>query len=282
MIASDAVVEKLWTGGEWLEGPAWVPSTGAVLFSDIPNNRVLVFDPATGETQVHRADAEYPNGRTIDLDDSVVQCSHGRRAVERERDGVLETIVSRWSGGRFNSPNDVVVASDGAIWFTDPPYGIHESGREGHPSAQDYDGCFVFRFHDGVATPVITDMRHPNGLAFSPDESKLYVADTGWVGKTSDRLQIRVYDVATGEGRGFVTPAGPADGFRVDERGRLWTSAGESIAVYSPEAELLLSLPMPELVSNVCFGGPDGRDLYITASTSLYRLRTETTASSRP
>ena len=166
-----------------------------------------------------------------------------------------------------------MVASDGAIWFTDPPYGLHESGREGHPGTQDYDGCYVFRYADGVALPVITDLVHPNGLAFSPDESLLYVADTGWFWDHSVPLQIRAYDVSSGVGRPFVTPEGVADGFRVDAQGRVWTSSGAAIAVYSAEGELLESIPFPERVSNLCFGGADDRDLYVTASTSLYRLR---------
>ena len=266
--------ELLWTGAAWAEGPVWLGPTRTVLFSDIPNDRVMAYDTVTAEARVHREHAEFANGRTLDRQGRVVQCSHGRRAIEREDDGALETVVSHWSGGRFNSPNDVVVASDGAIWFTDPPYGLHESGREGHPGTQDYDGCFVFRYADGVAEPVITDMVHPNGLAFSPDESLLYVADTGWFWDKEVQPQVRVYDVSTGAGRLFVTPEGIADGFRVDSEGRLWTSSGAAIAVYSPEGELLESVAFPERVSNLCFGGDDGHDLYVTASASLYRLRT--------
>jgi gluconolactonase len=282
MIAPGAAVEKLWSGAEWAEGPAWVAHTQTVLFSDIPNDRIMEFDPLTNEARVHRENAEFANGRTVDREGRIVQCSHGRRAIERETHGVVETLVAEWEGGRFNSPNDVVVAADGAIWFTDPPYGLHESGREGHPGTQDYDGCFVFRVHEGVATPVITDMVHPNGLAFSPDESKLYVADTGWFWNKSVPLQIRVYDVSTATGRLFVEPHGVADGFRVDAEGRLWTSSGDAVVVYSPDAELLLTLRVPERVSNVCFGGPDGHDLYITATTSLYRVRTTTSGAPRP
>ena len=266
-------VERLWTGGAWLEGPAWVPSLGVLLFSDIPNDRVMAYDPATGAVAVHRADAEFANGRTLDREGRVVQASHGRRAVEREDGGVLETLVDHWAGGRFNSPNDVIVASDGAVLFTDPPYGLHESGREGHPGAQDYDGCFVFRWDGDAATPVITDMVHPNGLALSPDESLLYVADTGFFWVPDGPRHIRVYDTATWEGRPFVAPAGIADGLRVDASGRVWTSSSEAIQVFSAAGDELAAIPFPERVSNLCFGGPDGRDLYVTASTSLYRAR---------
>jgi len=282
LVTPGAEPELLWTGAEWAEGPAWIARTGVLLFSDIPNDRIMAYDSTTGLTTVHRDHVEFANGRTIDLDGNVVQCSHGRRAIEREVDGEVVTIADRWAGGRFNSPNDVVVASDGAVWFTDPPYGLHSSGREGHPGEQDYEGCFVFRFDGETATPVITDMTHPNGLAFSPDESLLYVADTGWFWDDTVPLQIRVYDVSSGEGRLFVTPTGVADGFRVDAAGRLWTSSGAAIEVYSPDAELLLSIPFPERVSNLCFGGPDGADLYVTASASLYRLSTTTTGARRP
>lgn len=271
-------LEKLWTGGDWLEGPVWLPESQSVRFSDIPNNRILEFDRGTGETQVHRSDVEYTNGRILDLEGRVVQCSHGRRAVEREVDGEVEVLVDRWEGGRFNSPNDVVVASDGAIWFTDPPYGIQASGREGHPGHQDYVGCFVFRLDPGtgVATPVITDLVHPNGLAFSPGEQLLYVTDTGVTGG-----HIRVYRVDTREGRIFATPPGTTDGLRVDTAGRVWTSAGDSVQVFAADGELLLDLPLPEVASNVCFGGPDGTELYITASANLYRIRTTVTDAAR-
>ena len=282
LLRRGAVVEHLYTGAEWAEGPVWLPETGSLRFSDIPNDRILEFDSASGSTREYANNAEYTNGRTLDRDGTVIQCSHGLRRVERDVAGRVSSIVDRWSGGRFNSPNDLVVASDGAVWFTDPPYGLHSSGREGHPGEQDYEGCFVFRYANGVAEPVITDMVHPNGLAFSPDESLLYVVDTGWVWNPDDPRHIRVYDVATMQGRIFVVPEGIADGLRVDVVGRVWTSSSELVQVFSPDAELLLSIPVPERVSNLCFGGPDGSDLYITASTSLYRIRTSTTASVRP
>ena len=258
-----------------------MPGSGTVRWSDIPANRILEFDPATGQTRVHRSDVEYTNGRTLDLNGHVVQCSHGRRAVEREVDGEPHTIVDSWDGKRFNSPNDVVVHSDGTIWFTDPPYGIQESGREGHPGTQDYPGCYVFRLDEatGVATPVVTELAHPNGLAFSLDESLLYVTDTAPIEGSEAPRPIRVYDVTGGvasNGRVFAQQSGTADGLRVDAAGRVWTSSGPAVQVFSPDGELLLDIPLPETASNVCFGGTDGRDLYITASTSLYRVRTTT------
>lgn len=275
LLPDDAVPELLWTGGEWLEGPAWIAATGRLRFSDIPNDRILEYDAVSGETSVYATGVEYVNGRTIDADGSVVQCSHGRRRIERDAGGTVTAIAGEWAGGRFNSPNDVVVASDGSIWFSDPPYGLHPSGREGHPGEQDYDGCYVFRFSAGRAEPVITDMVHPNGLAFSPDESVLYVADTGFYRDGGGPCQLRAYDVAGGvatNGRLFADMTGGAsDGFRVDADGNVWTSAGAALCVFAPDGAELLRLPFPETVSNLCFAGTD---LYVTASASLYRLPT--------
>ena len=282
--------ELLWTGAAWAEGPVWLAPTQTVLFSDIPNDRVMAWDAVTAQARVHRERAEFANGRTLDREGRVVQCSHGRRAIEREEDGALETVVSRWSGGRFNSPNDVVVAADGAIWFTDPPYGIQQSEVEGHAGEEEYGGCYVFRFVEatGELTPVITDMVHPNGLAFSPDESVLYVADTGSILVEGGANHIRAYAVRDGacsNGRVFAEP-NTSDGFRVDVEGRIWTSWSDGdrggIAVYDPAGAELLQLDLGERTSNVCFGGPDDDELYVTASTSLYRIRTTTAPAPRP
>jgi len=291
LIEPDAIIAELFSGGEWLEGPVWLPDAHALRFSDIPRDRILEFDALSGETRVHDASAEFANGRTLDLNGDVVQCSHGRRRVERDLNGHVEAIAERWDGGRLNSPNDVIVASDGAVWFTDPPYGLHESGREGHPGSQDYEGCFVFRVdpNNGIALPVITDMVHPNGLAFSPDESTLYVADTGWFWNNDDPQHIRAYDVAVTDGvtsasnsRIFAEPTGIADGFRVDAEGNLWTSSGPSIQVFTPEGQSLLEFPMPQRISNLCFGGATGTDLYATSATSLYRVPTNARQAPRP
>ncbi|WP_199521544.1 SMP-30/gluconolactonase/LRE family protein [Jiangella anatolica] len=277
LLADGAALERLHTGTEWAEGPVWLPRTRRVRWSDIPNDRILEWDAATGETTVYGSGVEYTNGRTLDLDGHVVQCSHGRRRVERDVDGVVTPIVDAVEGRRFNSPNDVVVAGDGAIWFTDPPYGIHESGREGHPGEQEYGGCHVFRYDEagGELRAVVTDMAHPNGLAFSPDESVLYVADTG-----GDERAIRAYDVVDGRcgnGRMLATVRpGAADGIRVDEEGRVWASSADSVQVFTPGGERIAVVPMPETVSNLCFGGDDGTELFITATTSLYRIRTAT------
>jgi len=276
-------LECLFTGTVWAEGPLWVPSSQTVRWSDIPNDRILEFDPATGSTREYAVGVEYTNGRTLDADGSVVQCSHGRRRVERDSEGTVTALVDSFEGRRLNSPNDVVVARDSSIWFTDPPYGILPGTREGHEGEQEYGGCNVFRFEpaSGILTGVITDLVHPNGLAFSPDESVLYVADTAGP-SYGVPLRIATYSVGQGwccdrTGTLELEDGHPADGLRVDVEGRIWTSAGPSVRIYSPSFELLDTIAVPETVSNLCFGGPDGQDLYLTATTSLYRIRTTTT-----
>jgi gluconolactonase len=286
-LAPNAALDRLYTGTRWGEGPVWLPGPGALRWSDIPNNRILQYSAGDGQTIVYSGDAEFTNGRTLDLNGDVVQCSHGRRAVERDAGGTVTVLVDRWQGKRLNSPNDVVVAADGTIWFTDPPYGIL-SNHEGRKADPEYGGCYVFRFDErtGELTPVVTDMVHPNGLAFSPDERILYVSDTaGGQDKTTPR-HIRAYDVEDGacvNGRVFAeTPVGVPDGFRVDQAGRLWSSSGDGVLVFAPDGEILQHVPVPETVANVCFGGPDGHDLYITAETSLYRITTTELSAPRP
>lgn len=288
LIASGAVLEKLYTGSEWAEGPVWIPELRSLRWSDIPNNRILQYDSVTGETVAFRDHAEFTNGRTLDLQGRVVQCSHGRRAVERETPDGPVTIVDHYGLHRLNSPNDIVFASDGSMWFSDPSYGIASSGHEGHPGEEEYGGCYVFRFDEsvGTLTPVITDMVRPNGLAFNLDESVLYVSDTSEIDVPGGVAEIRAYDIVDGtcvNPRIFAEPRpGVPDGFRVDREGRIWTSSLSAVQVFAPSGELLGKVEVPEKSSNCCFGGPDGSDLYITASTSLYRIRTTTTAAPRP
>lgn len=287
LLADDASLERLYTGTAWGEGPVWLPGPRALRWSDIPNNRIMQYYLDDGHTAVYRQDVEFTNGRTLDLNGAVVQCSHGRRAVERDDGGQVTVLADRWQGRRLNSPNDIVVAADGAIWFTDPPYSII-SDREGRVAPPEYDGCYVFRLEEGSGdlTAMITDMTHPNGLAFSPDERILYVSDTGWLRDKADPRHIRAYDVVDGacvNGPVFArVSAGVSDGFRVDEAGRVWSSSQDGVQVFSPGGDTLLHIPVPEKVGNLCFGGPDGRDLYIAASTSLYRIRTATRGAARP
>ena len=287
LLAPGASLERLYTGTVWGEGPVWLPGLRALRWSDIPNNRIMQYHLDDGRTVVYREDAEFTNGRTLDRNGAVVQCSHGRRAVERDSGEKVTVLIDRWQGKRLNSPNDVVVAADGSIWFTDPPYGII-SDREGRVADPEYGHCYVFRFDEqrGELTPVITDMVEPNGLAFSPDERILYVGDTGWVRDKSAPRHIRAYDVVDGaclNGRVFAEiDTGWPDGFRVDEAGRLWSSSGDGVRVFAPDGEFLLHVPVPEKIGNLCFGGPDGRDLYIAATTSLYRIKTMTRNAPRP
>ncbi|MDT7788806.1 MAG: gluconolactonase [Pseudonocardiales bacterium] len=280
-----ARVERLGSGATWSEGPLWLPDEQAVVWSDIPGNRILRWTAATGEVTVDRTEVEFTNGRTRDRQGRMVTCSHGRRAVERtEADGKTIVLVDRFGEARLNSPNDIVVASDGAIWFTDPPYGIIQP-HEGHPGEREYGAHYVFRYVPGAEdpTPVITDMEEPNGLAFSPDERLLYVSDTSSALRTDGTGQhcIRVYDVTDDRrcvnGRVFaeISP-GVADGFRVDEHGNVWTSSGDSVQIFAPDGTWLGKIAIPEVVGNVCFGGPAGDELFVAASTSLYRVRTRT------
>lgn len=267
-------LERLAVGGTWLEGPAWVGER--LLISDIPNNRVLAWQEGSGALEVVIADAEFSNGRTVARDGRVYQCSHGRRAVEELRaDLSTATVVDSVAGVRLNSPNDLVVARDGAIWFSDPPYGIILPD-EGHPGDLEYGECWVFRFDptSGDLRAVVTDLDRPNGLALSPDESVLYVANSA----DHDGFKVHAYDVVDGQcgpGRLFFTGRkGVVDGFRVDVEGRLWFSDNDSVTVTDADGTVLAFVDVPERVANVCFG-PSGQ-LYIAATTSLYRLRTST------
>ncbi|WP_426187238.1 SMP-30/gluconolactonase/LRE family protein [Microbacterium sp. TWP3-1-2b2] len=282
LIPPGAAIERLATGSTWAEGPLWIPDEGAVRWSDIPGDRIMRWSAATSEASVHRSGVEFTNGRMLDRDGSVVQCSHGRRRLEREMpDGTVAEIVSRWGEHRVNSPNDVALAPDGSYWFTDPDYGITQP-REGHPGIREYGGCHVFRWSevDGL-TSVIDDMDRPNGIAFSPGGGTVYVTDTAGQQEGPGRW-IRVYDVSGSRasgGRLFARiEVGAPDGIAVDVEGRVWSSAGDGIHVFSPYGSEVLFIPVPEVVSNLCFGGDDGTELFITATTSLYRIRTSTTA----
>lgn len=281
-----AAVERLGGDAQWSEGPLWLPDERAVIWSDIPGNRVLRWAEETRAVTVDRTGVEFTNGRTADRQGRVVTCSHGRRAIERtELDGTTSVLVDRFGPARLNSPNDVVVASDGAIWFTDPPYGIVQP-HEGHPGVREYDGNHVFRFEPGSGelTPVVTDVEEPNGLAFSPDEKLLYVSDTSAALRTdsSGNHCIWVYDVLGGRrcaGRRLFATVVPGlpDGFRVDALGNVWTSSADSVQIYAPDGIRLGRVPIPEKVGNLCFGGTSGSTLFVAATTSLYRLPTRTT-----
>lgn len=284
LLAPGAALERLAGGCTWSEGPLWLPDLGVVRWSDIPADRIMQVELATGEVSVHRIGVEFTNGRALGHDGSVVQCSHGRRRLEREVDGHLESLVEHWHGARLNSPNDVVVKSDGTIWFSDPPYGI-TLDAEGHPGDREYQDNFVFRLDpvSGELSVVVADVEEPNGLAFNPDESVLYVSDTSaaWSGDGTGNHHIRAYDVRDGRtcknGRTIaVVDNGLPDGFAVDVGGNIWTSSRDAVIVLWPDGTTRGRIPVPEVVGNLCFGGPEGSDLFVAATTSLYRIATTT------
>lgn len=290
LLRDGASLRRLATGATWSEGPVWLADRHVVRWSDIPGNRILEVDPAVNELTIYATDVEFTNGRTLGLAGEVLQCSHGRRAIEQDVDGVVTTLVDSWNGHRLNSPNDLVVASDGAIWFTDPPYGIVQA-HEGHLGEREYGANFVFRFDpsSGVISPAVTDVEEPNGLAFAPDERTLYVSDTSCALRTdgTGNHHIVAYDVdadwVCSNPRVFTEiENGVSDGFRVDGEGRVWTSSADAVLVFAPTGELLERIAVPETVGNLCFGGDDGSTLFIAASTSIYAIETTTRQASRP
>ena len=273
----NAPVERLATGCRWAEGPVWFGDRETLLWSDIPNDRIMGWCEATGEF-VFRKPSNFANGHTRDREGRLLSCEHGARRVTRtEHDGTITVIADEHDGKRLNSPNDIVCRSDGTIWFTDPHYGI-ASNYEGHRAEQEQP-CHVYRVDpaNGSIEAVLTDFACPNGIAFSPDERRLYVAETGPAFEAEAERHIRCFDV---DERGGLTndrvfhevSPGVADGFRCDVHGHLWTSAGDGVHCLSPEGELLGKVRVPEIVSNVCFGGRGRHRLFITATTSVYSV----------
>lgn len=263
---------RLFDGCRWAEGPAYLPASRALLFSDIPNDRVLRYDELTGDTTVFASPAGYPNGHFVDRQGRLLSCEHGTRRVTRtEPDGSVTVLADSHAGGRLNSPNDLVEHSDGSIWFTDPTYGI-VSDYEGYAAPSEQDGRHVYRVVPGQAPQVVgDDFDQPNGLAFSLDEARLYIADSG-------AGTLRVFDVDGDRLRGGALftecSAGVFDGLRIDVQGRIWASCADGVQVFDPDGTLLGALFVPETVSNLTFGGPRRNDLYLTATTSLYLMRT--------
>jgi gluconolactonase len=261
-ILGNAPVKQIATGFDWVEGPVWFGDAGCLLFSDIPNDSILRWSPGVG-VSTFRQPSNFANGNTRDRQGRLVTCEHGTRRVTRtELDGSVTVVADNYRGKRLNSPNDVVVKSDGSIWFTDPHYGIM-TDYEGSRAEQELP-CHVYRVDpSGGIEVVLTDFACPNGLVFSPDETRLYVADTGRM-HGSDPQHIRVFDVASNGrlsgGKVFheVSP-GCADGFRMDSDGNLWTSAADGVHCIAPDGHLMGKILVQELVSNLLHHGHDER-----------------------
>jgi gluconolactonase len=292
----NAAIERLYTGARWAEGPVWFGDGRYLLFSDIPNNRMLRWVEDTNEVSVFRSPSNYANGNTRDKQGRLITCEHDSRRVTRtELDGTITVLIDHYQGKPFNAPNDVVVHSNGSIWFSDPGYGIM-ANYEGHKAPFELPAN-VYRLdpQTGAATVVVGDMRRPNGLCFSPDEKKLYICDTGVTDGPEYPHNIRVYDVVEGarlaNDRVFAE-IGPgltlADGIRCDVDGNVWAGAGwggedfSGVHIISPAGELIGKIHLPEICANICFGGAKRDRLFMAASTSLYALYVNTQGALRP
>jgi len=277
-----AKVERIATGCRWAEGPVWLGDTRSLVWSDIPNNRMLRWDEETGRTSVFRKPSNYANGHTRDRQGRVVSCEHGGRRISRtEHDGTVTTVSDSFQGKRLNSPNDLAVKSDGSIWFTDPTFGIlgwYEGAKATPESPMN-----VYRVDaSGAIELAIEGINQPNGLAFSPDEKILYVVES-----RSDPRKILAYDIVDGRkavnGRVFID-AGPGtpDGFRVDVDGNLWCGWGmgeaglDGVHIFNPDGKRIGRIDLPERCANLCFGGVHRNRLFMAASTSVYSLYVNT------
>lgn len=289
LVLANVHLERLHTGCRWAEGPAWFPAGRYLLWSDIPNDRLLRWDETDGSVSVFRQPSLNTNGNTVDLEGRLVSCEHRGRCISRtEHDGRRRVLADRYEGKRFNSPNDVVVKSDGSIWFTDPSYGI-DSDYEGDAAPSELGACCVYRIAPDLEslTRVADDFVQPNGLAFSPDERWLYVVDTGAThveGGPRHIRRLRVQDGGATLAGGEVfaeSTAGLFDGLRVDVHGNLWTSAADGVHCYAPDGTLLGKVRVPEVVANVCFGGAKGNRLFVCATTGVYAVYLNTRGAGR-
>jgi len=288
LVNGSAKMETVFADCRWAEGPVWFADGNFLLWSDIPNDRILRYIPGVG-VSTFRSPAGNTNGHTRDREGRLVSCSHGNRHVERtEADGSITVIAKSYKNKPLNSPNDVVVKSDGTIWFTDPAYGI-ESDYEGNKSPQEQDGCYVYRFDPAKdeLTVVADDFDRPNGLAFSPDESILYIADSAGSFGNDRPHHIRAFDVGNSnklkKGRVFaeINPGLP-DGFRVDTDGNVWTTAGDGIHIYTPSGVLIGKIRTPKTPANLTFAGPKRNWLFIAATDSMHLLYTMANGVQRP
>ena len=288
LVSGAAKLETLFEDCRWAEGPVWFGDGGYLLWSDIPNDRILRWIPGLGVDEF-RTPAGNTNGHTRDREGRLISCSHGNRRLERtEHDGSITVLADSYEGKRLNSPNDVVVKSDGTIWFTDPAYGI-DSDYEGHKSPMEQAGCFVYCLDpkSGKLKAVVTDMDRPNGLAFSPDESILYIADSA-ASFTPDRPHhLRAFKVGAGNrlsgGKVFVdVDPGIPDGLRIDTDGNIWCTARECVQIYSPAGGLIARINLPRTPANLAFGGPKNNWLFITATDAVHLLHTMANGARRP
>lgn len=281
-------LECLYGGARWSEGPVWLPHSGELLWSDIPNNQILSWHSQHG-VRTWRDKAEFTNGHVLDWAGDLLHASHGQRAIVRTKLSPRgepmgdEVVVDRFEGQRLNSPNDLVVKSDGSIWFTDPPYGI-VSDHEGYPAPSEINANHVYRYCTQTHVLSIASdwLEEPNGLAFSPDESVLYVSDSSAALRQDGSghhhivaLQVEGSLLRHPRVLAVISP-GLADGLRVDVHGFIYTSSADSVQIFHPDGTQMGRIPVPEKVGNLCFGGPSGNDLFICASTSLYRIRLNT------
>lgn len=280
----DTRLVQLHGDGRWAEGPLYIPAWRKLIWSDIPNDRILSWDEATGAIGTFRAPAGHSNGNTLDRQGRLITCEQGNRRVTRtEYDGTITVIADRFDGRRLNSPNDAVVRSDGSIWFSDPDFGI-TNDYEGFRAESEIGACHVYRADPatGAVDLVADGFGGPNGLVFSPDERQLYVSD-------SRANHIRVFDVIDdhklSEGTVFTTCRagnGMFDNIRFDDEGRLWAAACEDgVHCYAPDGTLIGRILTPEPVANIAFGGPKNNQLFLTATTSLYTLMLSVTGAPR-
>lgn len=269
LLPNDAEAKKLASGMKFIEGPAWVQDadSGYLLFTDIPANKIMKWSERDGLV-VWREPSENANGLTLDNAGRVIACEHGSRVVSITENNQRRVLLEHYQEKRFNSPNDVVVKKDGTVWFTDPPYGLNKRTKE-------LEGDYVFRFDPktNALTIVSTDQDKPNGLCFSPDEKRLYIADSG------KPHNIRVYDVkddgTLANGREFAAiDKGVPDGMRCDEKGNLWSSSKDGAQIFKPDGKRMGRVLIPETVTNLTFGGKDGKTLFLTGTTSLYSIQT--------
>ena len=288
LIVPSAGLDELYSDCRWAEGPVWFADVNCLLFSDIPNQRMLRCSPG-GEVSVFREPSNFTNGNTRDRQGRLISCEHGTRRVTRtEVDGSITVLADSFEGKRLNSPNDVVVRSDGSVWFTDPTYGIL-SDYEGYRAEPEQPTRNVYRIDpaSGALSVVADDFRQPNGLAFSPDETMLYVADSARSHDETAPSHIRVFDVEDGSrlvnGREFCNlDNGIPDGLRTDTAGNVWTSAGDGVHCFAPDGTLLGKILVPQTVANLTFGGPRRNRLFITATRSLYAVYTTATGAQYP